>query len=138
MDLEVIDLNEENPEVTVCPQNANRKSVVSGLPKEFENGNDSVSKWLENIINEYNNENIKLYEKELIRDKNQMSIKSVRDLEDGFVIGLAVRVSYDLSCATNHVTILICFPSIIAQIYFHLIICHDRSTKGKNSPTGNF
>lgn len=96
MDLEVIDLNEENPEVTVCPQNANRKSVFSGLPKEFENGNDSVSKWLENIINEYNNENIKLYEKELIRDKNQMSIKSVRDLEDGFVIGLAVRVSHDL------------------------------------------
>ena len=92
MDLEVIDLNEENPEVTTCP----RKSVVSGLPKEFENsGNDSglsVLKWLENIINEYNNENIKLYEKELIRDKNQMSIKSVRDLEDGFVIGLAVRV----------------------------------------------
>ena len=93
MDLEVIDLNEENPEVTTCP----RKSVVSGLPKEFENGgNDSglsVLKWLENIINEYNDENIKLYEKELIRDKNQMSIKSVRDLEDGFVIGLAVRVS---------------------------------------------
>ena len=89
----MIDLNEENPEVTTCP----RKSVVSGLPKEFENsGNDSglsVLKWLENIINEYNNENIKLYEKELIRDKNQMSIKSVRDLEDGFVIGLAVRVS---------------------------------------------
>ena len=101
MDLEVIDLNEENPEVTTCP----RKSVVSGLPKEFENsGNDSglsVLKWLENIINEYNNENIKLYEKELIRDKNQMSIKSVRDLEDGFVIGLAVRVSpqdYQYTC----------------------------------------
>ena len=101
MDLEVIDLNEENPEVTTCP----RKSVVSGLPKEFENsGNDSglsVLKWLENIINEYNNENIKLYEKELIRDKNQMSIKSVRDLEDGFVIGLAVRVSlqdYHYTC----------------------------------------
>ena len=96
MDIEVIDLNEENPEVTVCPQNVCRKVVVAGLPKEFENGNDSVSKWLENIINEYNNENIRLYEKELIRDKNQMSIKSVRDLEDGFVIGLAVRVSHDL------------------------------------------
>ena len=98
MDLEVIDLNEENPAPSpTCP----RKSVVSGLQKEFENGGDSgVSKWLENIINEYNNENIKLYEKELIRDKNQMSIKSVRDLEDGFVVGLAVRVSSFMTSVT--------------------------------------
>jgi len=92
MDLEVIDLNEDHPNENVNSRKS-FKEVVSGLPKEFDGGGggDSVSKWLTNIINEYNNENIKLYEKELIRDKNQMSIKCIRDLEDGFVIGLAVR-----------------------------------------------
>jgi len=107
-ELEVIDLNDDqqtdqaaavvvHPVDNACSNlRTSTGKIVSGLPKEFDardgsNESSSVTSWLTNIINEYNNENIKLYEKELIRDKNQTAIKGLRDLEDGFVIGLAVR-----------------------------------------------
>ena len=91
---------ESNPEPEVIEEqnkdkvNENKKSpikeqkpAVSGI------GNDEIQDWLLNIVEVFNQEYVRRYERGEISDKNPIIVKGPRDLEDGFVIGLAVRVS---------------------------------------------
>ena len=65
-----------------------QKPAVSGI------GNDEIQDWLLNIVEVFNQEYVRRYEKGEISDKNPIIVKGPRDLEDGFVIGLAVRVRF--------------------------------------------
>jgi len=89
---------ESNPEPEVIEEqnkdkvNENKKSpikeqkpAVSGI------GNDEIQDWLLNIVEVFNQEYVRRYERGEISDKNPIIVKGPRDLEDGFVIGLAVR-----------------------------------------------
>ena len=65
-----------------------QKPAVSGI------GNDEIQDWLLNIVEVFNQEYVRRFERGEISDKNPIIVKGPRDLEDGFVIGLAVRVSF--------------------------------------------
>jgi len=69
---------------TPQPSVLQTKPVVSGI-------SDEITPWLSVIIEFYNEEIVRLHERELITDKTPVTIKSSRDLEDGFVVGLAIR-----------------------------------------------
>ena len=72
-----------------------QKPAVSGI------GNDEIQDWLLNIVEVFNQEYVRRYERGEISDKNPIIVKGPRDLEDGFVIGLAVRVSFSTLFASS-------------------------------------
>ena len=72
-----------------------QKPAVSGI------GNDEIQDWLLNIVEVFNQEYVRRFERGEISDKNPIIVKGPRDLEDGFVIGLAVRVSFSTLFASS-------------------------------------
>ena len=74
--------------------------------KRFTGLDKQLEKWLDNIIEDYNNEMKRLYENGIKTDPvivnrtdkpPSIQFKSSRDLEDGLIIGLAIRVSARLN-----------------------------------------
>ena len=90
----VDDDEENNNEVLSCgsspkksPTKEQKKTVSDAI------GNDEIQEWMVHIVDTFNRESMIRFERGEISDKNPISVKGTRDLEDGFVIGLTIRVS---------------------------------------------
>ena len=82
----------DNPEpVETSPKKSPTKEQKKTVSDAI--GNDEIQEWMVHIVDAFNRESMIRYERGEISDKNPIIVKSTRDLEDGFVIGLAIRVS---------------------------------------------
>ena len=80
----------EQPESPKKSPHKEPRKAVDGI------GNDEIQNWLLSIVEAFNTEYKRRYEKGEISDKNPIIVKGTRDLLDGFVIGLAIRVSLEI------------------------------------------
>jgi len=126
--MEIIDINEEE---TLGPSPSGRwghgavdiesdKEANTPLPEQPESpkksphkeprkavdgiGNDEIQNWLLSIVEAFNVEYKRRYERGEISDKNPIIIKGTRDLLDGFVIGLAIRAHCPNLVAPHNIT----------------------------------
>jgi len=101
----VDDDEENNNEVLSCgsspkksPTKEQKKTVSDAI------GNDEIQEWMVHIVDTFNRESMIRFERGEISDKNPISVKGTRDLEDGFVIGLTIRAHCPNLIAPHNIT----------------------------------
>jgi len=93
----------DNPEpVETSPKKSPTKEQKKTVSDAI--GNDEIQEWMVHIVDAFNRESMIRYERGEISDKNPIIVKSTRDLEDGFVIGLAIRAHCPNLIAPHNIT----------------------------------
>merc|ERR1712123_105945 len=149
----VDDDEENNNEVLSCgsspkksPTKEQKKTVSDAI------GNDEIQEWMVHIVDTFSRESMVRFERGEISDKNPISVKGTRDLEDGFVIGLTIRAHcpnliapHDITRSSNRHQKLSNWVFLNERVFNKLgfkiddqlitdVVKHDAATIGKDFP----